>query len=586
MTSARSLNRRHRAHGDAPVPAPPGRRASSGRALALPVAFLLAGSSLLLVHPEPTSLPVPEVTVATAASVDLAAARREGPPNEPITVATTPRERIAGDADAALDSPRPIVVVVSGTLRDPAHAPIRGAGSAVVEFVDHTGRRRSADAKHEGAYALHALDAGTYWVTASADGYRSLEETVELRPDETWMRKDFTLQPAVQLRVRVTTPDGRNLVDALAARGAAMGALLLVPVATREPPGQRCDGVVGNGNGTFGVGSFLDHGPRVQQLAAGCIGILLLDCDLPVCVSLVHNNVVLETQRVDRGQDEVIFVLSPDNLTADLATIRAQVVDAGTGLAIQGARMMLRGGARSDPGVATDPRGIATIERREPGRFDLQIWARGYETFRKAIDALPGETTDLETISLAREVTVQGRVLGLEDQPLAASFSLGIVDSKDHSIHWLRHEDWKSGGDGAFALRGLGRREYAIRTSNHEAVNQGEWEGIPWVSGNLLLDTRAGSISGLEVRLRPATKLVLHKAAGGADERRFRVVDDRGFELAAGCFDGSAPRPLQLPAGHYRVALLDPRGVVLSERRTTLGSQTVTLDLTRLLLPR
>jgi hypothetical protein len=471
------------------------------------------------------------------------------------------------------------VAVVSGTLRDPTNAPIRGVGPAVIEFVDRTGRRRSADAKHEGAYAIHALDAGTYWVTASVEGYRSIEETVELPRDVTEVRKDFTLQPAVQLRITVTTPNGRNLVDALAAGGTAMAGLHLVPVVTAEPPGRRCDAVACFRDGTC-VGSFVDHGPRVQHLAAGCIGILLLDCDLPVCVSLVRNTVVLETQRVGRGQDEVNFVVSPDDLTADLATIRARVVDAETGLAIQGARMMLWGGVRSDPGVPTDPRGIATIERRAPGLFDLQISTRGYETFRKAIEALPGETTDLATVALAREVTVQGSVLGSDGQPLAATFSLGIVDPGDHSIQWLRHGEWKSGGDGNFTLRGLGRREYAIRTSNHDAVNQGEWEGIPWVSGNLLLDTRAGSIADLEVRLRPATKLVLHRAGGGADGTRFRVVDDRGFELAAGRFGGSAPRALQLPAGHYRVALLDARGVMLSERRTTV-SQTIILDLSR-----
>jgi hypothetical protein len=242
---------------------------------------------------------------------------------------------------------------------------------------------------------------------------------------------------------------------------------------------------------------------------------------------------------------------------------------------------MLRGGDRSDPGVATDRHGLATIERCAPGRCDLQIGARGFETFRQAIDAPPG-TTDMRTIALAPEVTVEGRVLGLGDLPQAASFSLGIVDPLEPSIQWLPHAEWSSRGDGAFVIRGLGRRQYAIRTSNHEARNEGEWQGVPWVSGNLLLDTRGGSISGLEIRLRPATKLVLHDATGGADGMHYRVVDDRGFELAAGRSDGPAPRPLQLPAGHYRVALLDARRVPLAECLTTLGSQTLTLDLARL----
>jgi hypothetical protein len=142
----------------------------------------------------------------------------------------------------------------------------------------------------------------------------------------------------------------------------------------------------------------------------------------------------------------------------------------------------------------------------------------------------------------------------------------------------LRHEHWRSGGDGTFALRGLGRRQYAIRTSNHQTVDRGRWEGVPQVSGTLLIDTRDGSIPGLQVRLCPATKLVL---AGAVDGTRFRVVDDRGFELAAGRCRGSAPRSLELPPGSYRVALLDSRELVLAEHLTTLRSETVTLDLSR-----
>jgi hypothetical protein len=130
---------------------------------------------------------------------------------------------------------RLVLTIVSGTLRDLTHAPIRGAAAAVVAFVDRTGRRLTADVRGDGAYALHALAAGTYWVTASADGYQSREQTVEVRPNTGGMLMDFTLQPAVRLSVRVTTPDGKCLDTAIAARG-------LVAVATREPPraGKRC----------------------------------------------------------------------------------------------------------------------------------------------------------------------------------------------------------------------------------------------------------------------------------------------------------------------------------------------------------
>ena len=287
------------------------------------------------------------------------------------------------------------------------------------------------------------------------------------------MAKDFTLQNAEGRRV--TTPDGRNLLDVLKETGAPRGTRLLVPIATRAIPGRRFEEVAGSLNGRFGVGRFEDHGPRVEMAAPGSLGVLLLDCDLPVCVSLVHGQAVLQTRRVVTSEDEVTFVVSPEELLADLATLRVRVIDAESGLAIARARVTLGGGACFDPGVATDPEGIATIERREPGRFDLKVAASGYELFRRPVDALPGELTDLGTVALEKEATVDGHVVDLEDHPVAASFSLGFVDPEDHSIHWFR-EEFTSSGAGHLEIHGLGRKDYLLRTNNHDLPDDGGWK--------------------------------------------------------------------------------------------------------------
>jgi hypothetical protein len=535
----------------------------------------------------------PTVAAADAdAHVDrpiAAGSRRDPLPPETTVVPTSSPDRTLS---ASIGSPDPLSTaaaasvrpetLVRGRLLDASHAPIGAAASAEVRFVDRSGRRRSFDAKREGTYALRELDFGTYWVTASADGYRDAEERVELHADRPVMEKDFTLQKAVELRIRVTTPDGRNLLDVLKETSAPRGTRLLVPVATREMPGRRFEEVAGSLNHRIGVGRFEDRGPRVETAAPGGLGVLLLDCDLPVCVSLVHFQAVLQTRRVVTSEDEVTFVVSPEDLLADLATLRIRVIDAESGLAIPRARVTLGGGACFDPGVATDPEGIATIERREPGRFDLKVAAGGYELFRRPVDALPGELTDLGTVALEKEATVEGRVLDLEDHPVAASFSLGIVDPEDHSIHWFRGEEFASSGAGHLEIRGLGRKAYVLRTNNHDLLGDGGWRGVTWVSGNVPLDTRDGSIAGLEIHLQPASRLVLRDVAGGAgDAMRFRVADELGQELVAGLLHGSEPRPLALPVGSYVVWLLDARGEVLSKRAVTLGSETLGIDLAR-----
>jgi len=121
-----------------------------------------------------------------------------------------------------------------------------------------------------------------------------------------------------------------------------------------------------------------------------------------------------------------------------------------------------------------------------------------------------------------------------------------------------------------------------LRTNNHDLPDDGGWRGVTWVSGNVPLDTRAGSMAGLEIHLQPASKLVLRDVAGGAgDAMRFRVADEFGQELVAGLLHGSEPRPLALPVGSYVVSLSDARGEVLSERAVTLGSEAVDIDLAR-----
>jgi hypothetical protein len=557
-------------------------------ALPLAAAIVLAACGWYLLHSGPPTLRVAAPSASVEPS-DASGPRRELPPPDSIAVAMVRPDRASVASSDATDAPAPGVAatprpqtLVHGRLLDESHAAIASGRSARLCFVDRSGWRRATDATSEGTYALHELEFGTYWVTASADGYRSVEETVELRSDRPSLQMDFKLQKCVALRVRVTTPGGESLLDVLESARAPRGARLLVAVATREPPGKRFEEGTGRLDERLGVGRFKPQEPCLEGNRTDCLGTLLLDRELPVFVSLVHCQWVLQTKRVAGSEDEVTFVVSPDELLADLATIRAQVVDAATGSPIHAARVTLGSGTCFDPGVATDPQGIATIARREPGRFDLMVSASGYGHFRQSIDALPGELTDLGTVRLEQEVTVEGRVLDLDGRPLAASFSLGIVDPTDRSIRWFRSEECRSRGDGSLAIRGLGRGEYVIRTSNHDARDESAWTGVPWVSGNVAVDTRAGPITGLEIELRPAARLVVQEVSGViGDDLRFRVVDELGRELLAGRLHGTEPRPLSLPAGSYVVSLLDASGAPLSEQSVDLGSETVEVALSR-----
>jgi hypothetical protein len=420
---------------------------------------------------------------------------------------------------------------------------------------------------------------GTYLVRAGAEGYRGQAMEIALTHETPVVEADFILQESVMLRIRLVTPTGGDVFQALRAAQAPQAASHLVPVATADHPGPRFSEVIGSKNNHFGVGNFWDYGPRVSALPPGYMGILVLDGDLPAWVSLVHYHHVLASQRIEPGQEEVVFVVSSDALVAGLATVQVKVLDAASGLPLPGAKVSLQGHGGYERETSPDAEGIAIMKDRMPGRFELLVRADGYERCRVPVDAEPGVVTDLGVVALNAEVTLRGFVFDGEGLPLAAEFTMGRVDPADRSIRWHRAETFKSAADGSYEMRGLGRHEYVIRSSNQAALNAEDAPGAVWVSGVIPCDLRTGSLAAFDVRMRPASRLVLQVADGRADGLKFRVLDAEGRESLSSRFYGPGPRKLFLPEGRYRVLLLDPGDQVLAEQSTTLDAGTARLVL-------
>lgn len=524
---------------------------------------------------------------------EIRSSRPEAPPvaahelNAPLGLAATDARNPVPAPRADAPSPSAVATApqqtrVFGSVLDRAGNVIKGVWWGNVLFSNAHGARQNVETKDTGTYEFLDLACGVYWVSVQADGYRSLNETFELRPESLVVHKDFVLQPANEVRVRVVTPEGLSLFDSLDSERAPMSARFVVPVATLERPGTRFDGIAGSLNNKFAVGNFWDYGPRAKALGRGYVGILVLDCEPPLYVSLVHYQSVLQTARVEPGQDEVTFVLSTKNLIADLATIQLRLVDAETGMAIALARVSLTGGSDDRSPGTTDAQGYATLAQLAPGRFSLWLIAENYEMLGQYVDALPGEVTDLGTIKVARGLTFTARVFDGEGQPSSTSFGFGIVDAVSDSISWLQELRVESGADGRLILPGLGQRQYVLRTKNHDPG--GEADNIKrttWVSGIVPVDLRNGPIDELEIRLKPATRLFLSLSNGADENLKFSVVDARGFQLVRSSFYEVQPRRLMLPPDRYQVSVFSPTGGTLSERSVVLGSETVQLDLSR-----
>ncbi len=522
----------------------------------------------------PLDAPVPAASSAPNHALDVDSA----PPQSERTTAST--DEFAETVPAPMSEDVPRETLIHGSVLDEAGAPIARKLSPDVELSDDTGRRRRTEVSGDGTYAFRTLPLGTYWLSASADGFRRVDEKVELRAEQPQVRQDFKLAKAVVIKVKLVTPDGGELrVGLKAKRGPARAVL---PIATRDHPGSRFFEVRGSLNNPYGVGNFWNFGPLVEALPAGYMGVVVLRCELPAYVSLVNYHVVLATQRVEPGTDEVVFVLSQEALNANVASVRVRTIDSVGRKPVAGAIVMVSSsGSGTDKGAATDASGLVTLEGLAPGRIDLSIGAAGYGNVFGVIDAEPGVLTDLGDVVLDREVEVHGRFVDEKGEGVKVSYQLGVLDPASGKLQMDRNSHETSTASGEFTLSGLGRKQYVLRTANHDAVLDPKRDETTWVSGHVLVDVRAGPISGLVIRLQPASLLVLRVLGESPDGLRFRVDDQDGRTLVADRFYGPGSRPLKLPPGPYQTALLDERGNVLAEKSVTLRSQTVEVELAR-----
>lgn len=87
---------------------------------------------------------------------------------------------------------------------------------------------------------------------------------------------------------------------------------------------------------------------------------------------------------------------------------------------------------------------------------------------------------------------------------------------------------------------------------------------------------RACSITGFGVRVRTASRLMLHKSVGTRSSVAPRVQDAYGLEMSAGSHHGSEPQVLELTPGTYRISSCTVGGTVVS---VELGYDDVMRDL-------
>jgi RNA polymerase sigma-70 factor (ECF subfamily) len=501
-------------------------------------------------------------------------------------------------------SAEPTDTLLYGSILDPSGAPWRGLLYESVMIDDASGQSRRFDAQVDGTYAFHGLPFGSCWVRVEGDDLLGVEKRIELSRDQPHMKCDFTLAPAPRLKIKITTPEGENFYDALKRareKDEAFRSLEFpFPVATLGPVEELFEEGFPQANGVNGVGWFWCWGPKVKSLPKEYAGVLsILEHGLPVRVSLVANQRVLQATTAEVGDEELRFVLSLEQFLAGAATVSLQVVDAATLTPIRGARVDLEGAARALHGWTSDANGMVLIRNHAPGEFQLRVSAPGHEDLTKVFSAAPGATTELGQIALGEEIQFEARVLDATGASCTASFKLGVLDpsTREITMEWRSSEQlddplratttWKdrsygSDNDGMMRIRHLGRRVYVLRPVDGLRQFSQADASARWTCGNVLIDLRSGvAPKEMEIRLERGSLLVLGVKGEEVAGLRYRVFAADGLERLASVFQHSAPLSVVLPQGSYRVQLLDSGGRQLSEQTLTLDAKPRSVELSR-----
>lgn len=466
--------------------------------------------------------------VARAEGIGTAGAAPESAPSREAQVEETRR---AAAPPAPPASPGPAEALVYGAFRSSAGEPL---ASGWIRFVGPEGGERTeweASLGAGGSYSLFGLAPGRWSVHANAPECVPLHDTVELLGPADGERHDLVLQHVPSLLVRFETPGGETL-----RRARPRDEVFPVAVATLELPGPSLPDVEGAAPFFYGVGPW--H-PREEEpeLPPEVSGRLELNHPLPVHVSLVLRNTVLETRLVVSAEEPVTFVIEAGRLAAQLATARVKVTDAAGSPLTEGT-VALHHVAQTRPGVAPDAAGVVSFTEVLPGWMEVVPSFTGYERARRRMLIRAGAENDLGTLVLDRAATLRGRVIGPDGAPAKASLWAYGTRHLVQPLDVRPYRYWQTEG-GRFELDGMGRGDIVVVVAPETDVL------IPFH-----VDTSAGEAE-VELRL-PATVAVRFEAGQTLRApRRLTLADERGTPFWTTRVMSEAPGTLGLAPGRY-----------------------------------
>ena len=170
-----------------------------------------------------------------------------------------------------------------------------------ITLTDRFGATRSKDTRRGGEYGFAIVPPGKYWLCVDIDGGVA-QTTLDIESSESERRLDLQLVTARDVLIEVVNQGGEMIP--------ALDALV---VATREWPGEWIDVLCNPPSTRFGIGNWSSNLQPETNYPAPVFGRLRLSTSDAVLVSLVHQQRVVATQRLEFGQQRMRFVLDPES---------------------------------------------------------------------------------------------------------------------------------------------------------------------------------------------------------------------------------------------------------------------------------
>ena len=193
-------------------------------------------------------------------------------------------------------------------------------------------------------------------------------------------------------------------------------------------------------------------------------------------------------------------------------------------------------------------------------RYELSFYSHGYAVLPLDVTLAPGETRDLGELRLPRGLTIEGRLLDADGNPVVGRLQVGVRDERGKlGFRQDLYSYPETDARGSFKVWGLLPGRYVLHTTHDEELVRPAQDGPPteWVSGNVEVSTLGGSVTGLDLHLVKAGILVLKGVAALPAESRCKILDERGDLLRhSGFYPGFVPR-FALPPGPSTFVLCD-----------------------------